>query len=320
MISIIIPVYNASSHLDKCIKSVIEQTYQDWECILVDDGSTDESYMICNAWKKKDFRIRVFRQKNTGVSSARNKGIDNARGEYITFVDSDDWIENEYLEELYNKIKKVDIVVCGQIRDYDDGRSIEDCPSTDCVFSINPQSSEVFVELNKKTLLFGPVIKLYLTRIIREHEIKFPVSVSYGEDLIFNYTYLNYVNTIGCICKCLYHYRMTDYSLSRRVRIDMFDVDYNQWRILYAFFYKRGILNECTEKYLYCRLWGILYDSIFLTPYITKNKLEYLKKILQVPEISKLKDYQSFKTSSWIKWAIIKRQYLFFYGYFVFNR
>lgn len=96
-ISIIIPVYNSETHLDTCIQSICRQSYTDFELILVDDGSTDRSASICDGYASKDTRIRVLHQANAGVSAARNKGIDNARGEWLTFIDSDDYVEPGYL-------------------------------------------------------------------------------------------------------------------------------------------------------------------------------------------------------------------------------
>ena len=105
LISIVVPVYNVENYLKKCISSILEQTYKKFELILVDDGSTDDSGKICDEIKKMDNRIEVIHKKNGGLSDARNAGIDIARGKYITFIDSDDYIEIDYIEYLYNLIK-----------------------------------------------------------------------------------------------------------------------------------------------------------------------------------------------------------------------
>lgn len=106
-ISIVIPVYNVESYLDKCVKSVLEQTYTDFELFLIDDGSIDRSGEICEKYAQEDKRVRVIHQKNQGVSVARNVGIDLAEGRYITFLDSDDFVSKYYLELLYQTAKKV---------------------------------------------------------------------------------------------------------------------------------------------------------------------------------------------------------------------
>ena len=96
MISVIIPVYNCEKYIKKCIESILNQTYKDLEVIVIDDGSKDSSLNICNKLMKEDYRLTVIHQENQGVSSARNKGLENAQGEYIVFVDGDDWVEDIY--------------------------------------------------------------------------------------------------------------------------------------------------------------------------------------------------------------------------------
>ena len=117
-----IPIYNVKNYLAKCVDSILNQTYKNLEIILVNDGSTDGSEIICEELKKKDKRIRIINQKNGGLSSARNTGIRNANGKYIQFVDSDDWIDYECIEELHNCIYKdnSDISICGIIMSFQD--------------------------------------------------------------------------------------------------------------------------------------------------------------------------------------------------------
>lgn len=114
LISIIVPVYNVETYLEKCVNSIINQTYKNLEVILIDDGSTDSSGIICDEIARKDSRIKVIHKKNFGVSAARNLGLDNANGEYIGFVDSDDWIEPNMYELLYREIEEnnSDIAIC----------------------------------------------------------------------------------------------------------------------------------------------------------------------------------------------------------------
>lgn len=113
-VSIIIPVYKAESYLHRCIDSILAQTFADWELLLIDDGSPDRSGDICDEYAVKDKRIRVYHKKNGGVSSARQKGLDMARGEYVIHVDPDDWVEPSMLTELFAKAKaeNADMVIC----------------------------------------------------------------------------------------------------------------------------------------------------------------------------------------------------------------
>ena len=104
LISIVVPIYNVDKYLDKCVESIVDQTYRNLEIILVDDGSPDNCPKMCDEWKKKDKRIKVIHKKNGGLSDARNAGIDIAKGKYITFIDSDDYVEKNYVEFLYTNL------------------------------------------------------------------------------------------------------------------------------------------------------------------------------------------------------------------------
>ncbi len=119
-ISIVVPIYNAEKYLDRCIQSILNQSYKDLEIILIDDGSTDSSNKICNNYQKRDNRIKFISQKNEGVSAARNRGISEATGEFIGFVDSDDYIQPNMYETLYGLINKYncDISICGYFIEY----------------------------------------------------------------------------------------------------------------------------------------------------------------------------------------------------------
>ena len=112
MISIIVPIYNREKYLSECIDSILVQSYSDFEVLLIDDGSTDRSGEICDEYAQKDARIRVFHKENGGVSSARNVGLDNATGEWIAFVDSDDWVGEKYLESFSGHLD-ADLVIGG---------------------------------------------------------------------------------------------------------------------------------------------------------------------------------------------------------------
>lgn len=127
MISVIVPVYNVEKYVGKCVESILNQTYQDFELILVNDGSTDHSYEICYQYREKDPRIKIINKKNGGLSDARNVGIDESIGEYITFIDSDDYISRFMLEILYNALVKyrADIAICSFLRVFENERPLD---------------------------------------------------------------------------------------------------------------------------------------------------------------------------------------------------
>ena len=113
LISIIVPIYNVEKYLRQCLDSIMNQTYRNFECLLINDGSSDNSEDICREYVSKDSRFRYFEKENGGVSSARNLGIEHSKGEYITFIDSDDWVDSDYLEVLYNSLvdERADIAI-----------------------------------------------------------------------------------------------------------------------------------------------------------------------------------------------------------------
>ena len=321
MISVIIPVFNTAHYLNKCVESIVNQSFIDWECILVDDGSSDGCELICDDWSCRDPRILAIHQNNEGVSAARNRGLQLARGELITFVDSDDWVEKEYLLYMYNALHDsgADLAVSGLVLDFENGTHEVYRPDSDSVFNLTPLNTDRFVALNEKSLLYGPVVKLYRNQIIKNNNILFNNKYSYGEDLLFNYQYLNYVNSIATISTVQYHYRISNsYSLSKRFRPDKFDLDYEQWQILKEFYLAKGLWNKSSKQFLYKRLWGCIYDGIFIFPLLPDKHISYLKRILSIPEIDELEAYQEqFQCRFWIKKAILMRCFFVFYVFFI---
>lgn len=322
MISIIIPVYNVSQYLNECIQSVINQSYQNFECILIDDGSSDGSETICDQWTQHDNRIRVIHQPNQGVSKARNKGIAEAQGEYIAFIDSDDWIDSNYLNTLLRPIEEsnVDLVVCGLQQHYSN-ETFKNYSYKTGIIHIERQDTKAFTDINKKFLLFGPVIKLYKRTIIQTHNIHFPPEYTYGEDLLFNYNYLEYVKAIYIIDQCLYHYRIIgNGTLSSIKRINQFEIDYAQWNILKDFFYRKNLWNDYSTSYLYHRLWWCMYDTILSFPERLKGKsikykIQYIKQIVSITEVKQLPQYiKDIHAPQWIKICICQRMYKLLWG------
>lgn len=194
MVSIIVPVYNAFQYLNRCIESLVNQTINDIEIILIDDGSTDDSLLICREWASKDKRIVVIEQENSGVSSARNVGLDNAKGDYIMFVDSDDYMLPQMCEKMIATIesKKADLVVCGTTET--GGGYWRPVANKDYTFT---QLKENFVELLHTELLSPPWNKIFKRAIIGEQ--RFREDITFGEDLMFNLGYIDKCNKVSFI-------------------------------------------------------------------------------------------------------------------------
>lgn len=199
LITIIVPVYNTSQELTKCIISILNQTYQNFELLLIDDGSKDNSLAICEAYALKDERIRVFHKKNSGVSSARNLGIQMAVGKYVCFVDSDDWVDADYLETLNKHMQPNGLSVCQlTVNNYrrDDN----------FLLSFTPKQAQISV-LDCNGMQGYPVCKLFDLNLIKKNHIFFDEEISICEDLLFCIQYLRYKpSIISYSGKKPYHY------------------------------------------------------------------------------------------------------------------
>ncbi len=225
MISIVIPVYNAEKYLHQCVDSILHQTYQNIEVILVDDGSTDSSREICEKYKSLDQRIRCFYKENGGVSSARNYGIRCAKGDYIAFVDSDDIVKPDMLEILLEN--DCDFSMCGYELYDDISNTVSNqfsCPQL--CGSMHELVQNIRNYLSPPYLL-GPCFKLFRKSIIADNTVIFPPELSYGEDAVFVLEYLAHCKTVSISPYIGYSYRKHgSESLSGRFLTNKIDINY----------------------------------------------------------------------------------------------
>lgn len=213
-VSIIVPVYNAQNTLPRCIDSVLKQTYRDFELLLVDDGSKDDSGAICDAYAAKDGRITVFHIENSGVSTARNTALDHARGEYLQFLDSDDWITPDAAQRLVHAAQEhsTDMVISDFYRVVDDRVSIKGDIEDDAVLSREEFASHMME--NPADFYYGVLWnKLYRRAIIEEHHLRMDPSISWCEDFLFNLEYIRYADRFYALRAPLYYYVKTKGSL-----------------------------------------------------------------------------------------------------------
>lgn len=204
MVSVIVPVYNAEAFLNKCIDALIGQRFKDLEIILVDDGSTDQSAGICDEYAKQDGRIRVIHSVNQGAGSARNTGMALATGQWICFMDADDWCDESYVSAFFEKGAAEDDLVIQSMQ-----REVSDKAETlvsllDKRYSASTLSACI---LDNDLLNYGgPCCKLFSRKIIIDHHLQFPVAYNYGEDTVFFFRYLTFCNHISCTSEAHYHY------------------------------------------------------------------------------------------------------------------
>lgn len=209
ILSVIIPVYKAEKYLHTCIESILSQTFENFEILLIDDESPDKSGVICDTYASKDKRIHVIHKKNGGVSAARNTGIELAKGEWITFIDSDDWIENNCFLISMNKIKKynLDLLQFSYRRVNNTQKILYQSIEETCL-----QEPNEYISTNKFLItVCGGVFKKSL---IQENNIKFDTSLKLGEDQLFIYKYILSCNRCMRISNLLYNYRYNNESAS----------------------------------------------------------------------------------------------------------
>lgn len=301
IVSVIVPIYNSQEYLRKCVQSIVDQSYPNIEVILVDDGSSDGSPQICDDFAAQDHRVKAIHIPNGGVSNARNLGVQHAEGAYIAFVDSDDYVDEDYLETLVRGIQKSNADLCVSALDPEYlGNSFE--------MQLTPDYEESLLFLLQNFLLFGPVVKLYRSDFIRKHQISFSKGISYGEDLLFNLDYLSVIDRICYINQCGYHY-VTDNteSLSRKVRWNMFDNEMMLHQKLMDWLKEKNLWTEPFQKYVANRVFDTSYNGLMLffrsdCTASVKETYFKVKNIVENPLLRKMLPLAN--TLGYAKWSV----------------
>lgn len=225
MISVIIPAYNAANCLSQCIDSILAQTYSDFEVIIVDDGSVDNTYQVCKEYVSRDSRVRCIRQDNAGVSVARNRGIDVAKGSWLAFVDADDTVDSRYLEDMFDSAiqYKSDLVFCGfsvsgtSLRKDDIAVLRECCGGAESGVVNSNQIIDRTICIDPAKMLYGYIWRnLFSAKLLSDHHIRFQNEFKISEDYQFILFCLIYSKTISIVAKPLYHYKVNDLSVTTK--------------------------------------------------------------------------------------------------------
>ncbi len=285
IVSIIVPVYNTSSKLSDCMIALTSQTLKDIEIILVNDGSTDNSPVLCQEWAEKDQRIKVIHKENGGVSTARNAGIEAACGEYVMFVDSDDTLETDACKRMYEIIseKNVDLLVASYYTVYNDEVMLHKCKNA--VYKNVQEIAFDFDNLYMDCFLNSPWNKMYRRDLMN---CRFLDDMRYFEDYYFNLDYIDDINSLATTEYAYYHYvEDNSQSLTKVFRDDIFDVFIKIYHRQLDFCHK--YFSEQFDDYLKMSLLYGLYNSAQKLVFSSENKN---KKINMISNWMNCKDIQ----------------------------
>lgn len=258
LISIIVPVYNINKYVEKCLISLMNQTYKALEILCINDGSTDDSLDILEKLSKKDSRIKIISQPNKGLSAARNTGIANAKGDYIVFVDGDDWVDIEMCQKAYKIISEtnVDIVLWSYVKEYPNKAKKQLILGEKFILFDQNQTKQLhrrlfgligdeLAQVEQRDTLVTAWGKMYKRSVIQD--IKFVDTEKIGtEDALYNICVFGRACSIAYMPECLYHYRKdNENSLTTIYNEDLFD----RWQHLYDYMYKYIEIKKMPEEY-----------------------------------------------------------------------
>jgi len=314
LISVIVPIYNSEKYLERCIDSICSQTYTNLEVILVNDGSTDSSLSICQKFASIDSRVLINDIPNGGVSNARNTGIKSANGTYIQFLDSDDYMLDNYIQVLYDLLiyNQADMVVCS-IKVLDNNLTeLDYWDAENHVLDFAKPDSDVVFNLFDRFLVFGPVNKLFKSAILKNEGILYDTAISYGEDMLLNLEYLQCINKIVFTNEVYWPYVQDNVnSLSNKRRDDKIDIVKLLHGSIENFLDKIKCKEKRFEKLLNQRMFDYCYNESFAiardntVSFFSKRSL--LKKMFS--DKSLIVTYPDIDRNKYASWVIMLMKY-----------
>ena len=271
-VSVIVPVYNVEKYIGRCLDSLVNQTLKDIEIIVVNDGSPDNSQKIIDKYVKKYNNIKSYVKKNGGLSDARNYGLKYAQGEYISFIDSDDYVDKTMLEKMYNKAKdnNFDMVVCDLDMVLDDGKFIQNVSSNIDRDIYNNEIKKYMVNLYPSAWN-----KLY-KRTLFDNEVYFKKGIWF-EDVEFIYRLIPYVKSIGIVDDKLYHYVQREGAITKTFDKRLYNYIDN-WNGIIEFYKNNKFYTEYKDELEYCYV-RYLYATFIKQATNYKDKKEYDKAV-----------------------------------------
>jgi glycosyltransferase involved in cell wall biosynthesis len=319
-ISVIVPIYNVAAYLPKCIESILNQSFKDFELILVNDGSPDESYQICQAYQAKDSRIKIVNKVNGGLLSARKAGLDNADADFIAFVDGDDWVDIDFLASMYRVVElhNVDIVISGFIRAFE-GRNEKIAPLYKQGIYKESKLDELLNNMINTSTFFQHGVSTYVWNKLFKREIltkilfQVPNDITMGEDAAITYSYLPLCSSIGITQGCNYFYRQRVNSMVKSIQ----SVELERNHLTNLIYYLNASLSSKINKaslrkdllyYLYSqalvRFGGLITDSSVHIPFEGLKKgdrvLLYSSGTFGQRLVAFNEIYKVFELTSWL--------------------
>lgn len=290
LVSVVVPIYNVERKLERCLNSLKNQTYNNIEILLINDGSPDNSEEICLKYIKNDKRFKYFKKKNGGLSSARNFGICNALGKYIYFIDSDDYCEKNLLEILIKDMTDdIQISSCGYYVDYP-GESFQIKKNYKKIGRL--EKKEFILNLDSEGMLNVVWNKLYRLDIIKKYNLKFELDMMPGEDLVFNCQYLKTINKGVCCNEILYHYMreneetlVNKYDKNLIQKVDFFII--SKEKLFESIDIEKNIFKESMSNTVISYAFSCL-TNLYRKKMDYKNRLNEMKKIIS---LCRNKDY-----------------------------
>ena len=287
-VSIIVPIYNVEKYLDRCMQSLLNQTLKDIEIIMVDDGSPDRCPQMCDEYAKNDSRIKVVHKKNGGLGYARNSGLDVATGEYVAFIDSDDYTSTEAYETLYDEAKRgdFDIVYAGYMGFKSSGATF-----TDFVMDKELRGNDVIkflgnmlyhVDKGFESVCMSMWNGIYRRDLINAHHVRFHSEREYlSEDILFHTELIPYCKSIRCIPKVFYHYCYNDTSLTRKFKLSKIRSNEALFNKVFEILKQNGLsqLNGRASHLFLTYTRGIILKEIILSDLKISDKKKYCDEV-----------------------------------------
>lgn len=310
--SIIVPIYNVSKYLRRCLDSIINQSFKDFECLLIDDGSTDDSPMICKKYAERDERFQFFQKENGGVSTARNLGLKHAKGTWICFIDSDDYVETEYLSGFQRISNRGDLLCQGIIWCSIENGSKQRLPLQE-QYVAKDKFAIPLIEMYRTGIYYFLMTKAFKREIITENHLLFDVSLRRRQDEMFINRYITKISSLNLSSVCKYNHFLTTKERMKKMASIYDSLSFNIDSVTYYCLYK-----FCKNNDEFTQLSRICGERVLLRIFDSYLEISPIRKKKEVLFLIKyIKPYKKhIELSNSLRWRLL-RPVLFFNSYYI---